>query len=193
MENTLNSFCKHLASLDRFFVLDTETTGLHDGEICQIAIIDNEGKTVFCSMIKTFNPIPSDATVIHGINDEMVKDSPTYPQIAPRIQTLLKGQTVVVFNAVYDRKMLHKTAECYAMEHYDWKQQGTWLCAMEAYAEFFGDWNDYHKSYRWQPLTRAARNCGVKVDKAHDALGDCIMTLGVTNHLLKWYKESQSE
>lgn len=47
-------------------------------------------------------------------------------------------------------------------------------------AEFHGDWNDYHQSYRWQKLTDAVRQMRVTVDaKAHDALGDCLMTLAV--------------
>lgn len=168
--------------------MDTETTGLQDGEICQIALIDNHAETVLYTLIKTVKTIPNDATIIHGITDDMVKDMPMYAEIAPKLQEILSGQTIVVFNAVYDRKMLHKSAERHNMEHYDWKQRCTWLCAMGAYAEFFGDWNDYHHSYRWQPLSRAAQNCGVKVDNAHDALGDCLMTLGVTNHLINWYK-----
>lgn len=191
MENNLRGFCAHLAGKETWYYLDTETTGLHDGEIVQLAVVRNDGQIEWNTLIKPVQPIPLDATVIHGITDGMVSDAPTFADIAPSLQDLLKGQTVVVYNAVYDRKMLHKSAERHNLERYDWKQQGTWLCAMEAYAEFFGDWNNYHNSYRWQPLTRAAQNCGVRVDNAHDAVADCIMTMGVANHMLKWYKEVQ--
>jgi len=34
---------------------------------------------------------------------------------------------------------------------------------MELYAEFYGDWNDYHKSYRWQSQEKAARQLGLKI------------------------------
>lgn len=31
---------------------------------------------------------------------------------------------------------------------------------MERYAEYYGDWNDYHESYRWQPLNGGHRALG---------------------------------
>lgn len=180
----------HLATLYKvvkespFVILDTETTGLHQGEICQIAIIDSGGKTLLDTLIRTANPIPFDATRIHGITDDQVKDAPGWADIAPRARAIVEGKAVVVYNAVYDRKMMHQSAEAVGMEKIDWKEISTWVCAMEAYAEFHGEWNDYHQSYRWQRLSVAAANCGVDVKDAHNALGDCLMTLGVVNYLM---------
>jgi DNA polymerase-3 subunit epsilon len=50
---------------------------------------------------------------------------------------------------------------------------------MEAYAEWYGDWNSYHGSYTYQKLTNAARRFGVTTEGAHSALADCLMTLAV--------------
>lgn len=188
MENTLNGFCSHLLPLKTWFYLDTETTGLYDAEICQLAVVRNDGQIEWNTLIKTIQPIPPDATNIHGITDAMVSDAPTYAQISEDLQNLLKGQTVVIYNAVYDRKMLHRSAERNGLEHYAWKENTTFLCAMEAFAEFYGEWNDYHQSYRWQTLKRAALHCHVNADNAHDAAGDCLMTRGITDHMLNWYK-----
>lgn len=52
-------------------------------------------------------------------------------------------------------------------------------------SEFYGDWNDYHQSYRWQKLAFAASHMGVEVDNEHDALGDTLMTLGVVKAMAK--------
>lgn len=163
-----------------FVVLDTETTGLTDGEICQISIINDSGAILLNSYVKTVHPIPAEAQRIHGITDEMVAGAPGWAAVAPRVKEILSGKDVIIYNAVYDRKMMHKSAEHAGMEKIEWKDIARFWCAMEAYAEFNGDWNDYHQSYRWQKLTDAVRQQRVTVDaKAHDALGDCLMTLAV--------------
>ena len=181
---TLASFREALTGQD-FLVLDTETTGLYEGEIVQIAIINSAGETLINTLVKPVEPIPADATNIHGITDEMVKNSPTWLDLAPKIKTLLEGQLLVVYNAVYDRKMMHQTAERHNLPKVEWKEVCEWHCAMEAYAEFHGDYNQYRGSYRWQKLVIAARNCGVEYLDAHDALADCKMALGVSKHMLK--------
>lgn len=173
---------------NNFVVLDTETTGLHDGEICQIAIIDHEGKTLLDQLVKPTSPISADATRIHGITNDQVKDSPGWADVALRVKQILAGKDVVVYNAVYDRKMMHKSAEHAGIEKIDWKALSPWYCAMEAYAEHHGEWNDYHQSFRWQKLAVAANQCGVKVENAHNALGDCLMTLGVVRELERRYQ-----
>ncbi|MNI49366.1 hypothetical protein D3C73_1039750 [compost metagenome] len=51
---------------------------------------------------------------------------------------------------------------------------------MLAYAEFYGDWNEYKNSYRWKKLSDAAAQQRVVIDgQAHRALSDVQMTLGV--------------
>lgn len=179
----LANFRKALAGKD-FLVLDTETTGLYEGEIVQIAIINSAGQTLLNTLVKPVFPIPSDATAIHGITDEMVESSPTWLDLAPKIKTLLEGKLLVVYNAVYDRKMMHQTAERHGLPKVEWKDICSWHCAMEAFAEFYGDYNRYRGSYRWQKLVIAARHCGVPYEDAHNALVDCQMALGVTKHML---------
>lgn len=162
-----------------YLVLDTETTGLHDGEIVQIAIIDSSGFTSLDALVKPSRPIPPDATRIHGITDEMVNDSPTWAQLTDYIASILRGRNVVVYNAVYDRKMMHQSAEKAGLPKVDWKGFSNWWCAMDAFSEVYGEWNSYHRSYRWQRLTTAARYYRLPVVDAHSALGDCRITLGV--------------
>jgi DNA polymerase-3 subunit epsilon len=167
-----------------FLVLDTETTGLTHGEVCQIAIINSDGDTLMDTFVKTKMPIPPDATRIHGITDEMVKDAPSWIELIPQIKAILDGQLLVVYNATYDRSMFHQSGERHGLEKIEWKHIATWLCAMEAYAEFYGEFNSYHGNYKWQRLSHAARVEKVSVENAHSALGDCLMTLDVVKAML---------
>lgn len=176
--NNLEQF-KAMIRQNNFLVLDTETTGLHDGEICQIAIIDNNGQILLDTYVKTIFPIPTEASRIHRITDAMVATAPTWADITTKVQQLLTGRDVVIYNAVYDRKMMHQSAEKAGLPKVEWKNLCNFHCAMEAYAVEYGDWNDYHQSYRWQRLSVAAERYGISTNGAHSALADCRMTLAV--------------
>lgn len=162
-----------------FVILDTETTGLHQGEICQIAIVDSKGEALLYTLLRTKNSIPKAASAVHGITDEMVIDCAPFSYHRAKIQQLLSETNVFVYNAVYDRKMLHQTNELWGFEKIDWKAIGCWWCVMEMFATVYGDYNEYHHSYRWQRLETAAQYYNVQVAGEHDALADCLMTLGV--------------
>src|ERR1700694_949644 len=94
-------------------VLDTETTGLNrPAEVCQIGIVDGPtGKTLLDSYVKPSRPIPPAATAIHGITDDMVAGAPDWKTLVPAIQDMIRGKDVVVYNAVYDRKLMHWSDE----------------------------------------------------------------------------------
>ncbi len=179
------SFRQMLSSEAGYVVLDTETTGLNDGEICQIAVVSSAGEVLLDTLVKTVRGIPYGSTRIHGITNEMVQDAPRWAEISPSLVNILKGQNVVVYNAVYDRKMMHRSAEHAGLPKTDWKQFSTWWCAMEAFAEVYGEWNSYRRNYRWQSLTTACRYYGIPISNAHSALGDVLMTLQLCRKMME--------
>lgn len=170
---------KDVIRSEKYVVLDTETTGLNDGEIVQIAIVRSSGDVLLDTLVRPVFPIPVDATRIHGITDDMVKDAQMWQEVVEQVKCIVTGENVVVYNAMYDRKMMHQSAEKAGIAKIDWKSFSTWWCAMNAYAEFYGDWNSYHSSYRWQSLTNACRQQCIAVSNAHTALGDALMTLAL--------------
>lgn len=166
-----------LAHPEDFRILDTETTGIQRPEIVEIAIIDGTGKTLFNSLVKPPNPIPAEATAIHGITNEIVADAPDFETVWKSIIPLLPAKTpLVVYNYDYDlnaiQVSLGKRVHLYGQ------------CAMKNYASFYGEWNEYRGTYRWQQLTDAAQRADYKSDQpAHRALEDCLMTLAVMRHM----------
>ncbi|MEV3812529.1 3'-5' exonuclease [Aeromonas allosaccharophila] len=160
-------------------ILDTETTGLDDqAEIIEISIIDQFGGVVFDSLVKPQKPIPAEATAIHGITNDMVATAPSWADIHDEVCRIVNCYPLVIYNADYDMRLMAQTAALYGLQPVT-ANAGV-HCAMLAYAEFYGDWNDYKGSYRWQRLTTAAAQQGVVTDgQAHRALADVMMTLGV--------------
>lgn len=163
---------------NNFIVLDTETTGLYESaEIVSVAVIDSSGKTLLDTLVKPVRPIPADATRIHGITNEMVKDVQPFP--CEQLFRLLYGRDVIVYNADYDRSMLYRSAKAAQTTFTEWAEISRWFCAMQHFAEIYGDWNDWHQSYRWQKLSTACSYYKIPVVGAHGALADCLMTLEV--------------
>lgn len=160
-------------------ILDTETSGLdNQAEIVEISIIDQLGNVIFDSLVKPKKPIPAEATAIHGITNDMVATAPSWADIHDEVCLIVSSKPLVIYNADYDIRLMAQTAALYGLKPVT-AAAGV-HCAMLAYAQFYGDWNDYKSSYRWQRLTKAAKQQGVVIEGvAHRALADVKMTLGV--------------
>lgn len=161
----------------RFYVLDTETTGLGPAdEIVQIAILDGKGAAVFNELIKPTMPIPVVASSIHGISDQDVLAAPSFKEIYITLSTLLAGQVVIAYNMDFDWRMLQQTASRYRLPP---MRIGKRDCAMKQYARFKGLRQSNGRNYVWHKLGVAVAQEGLQVSRAHDALDDARMTLAL--------------
>ena len=163
---------------DDYLVLDTETTGLHNGaEICQIAVIESTGEVLLDTLVKPVNPIPAEATRIHGITNEMVANAPAFP--LDTLYEMLFGRQVIVYNVDYDVSMLYSSVDAASLFTVDWWGIADWHCAMRPFAEIYGEWNEYRQNYKWQSLSTACKFYKIPITEAHSALADCISTLAI--------------
>lgn len=171
-------------------ILDTETTGLDSSaEIVEISIIDCTGAVLMDTLIKPTRPIPEDATRIHGITDEMVASAPTWTEVIEQFESIVQARALVIYNADYDIHIIDQTSNRHnVLETLRLDAE----CAMLAYAKFYGEWDDHRNKFKWQRLGNAARQQGVVIQgKAHRALADCRMTLGVIKAMADGKGESQ--
>ncbi len=165
----------------QFYVLDTETTGLGaDDEIVQIGIVDGDGVSIMNQVIKPTIPIPYGASKIHGIYDSNVAEAPNFSQIYIKLSALLAGQIVIAYNMEFDWRMLRQTAARYRLPDV---RIGKRDCAMKQYARFKGLRTANGRNYTWHKLVNAARQEGLQITKAHDALDDARMTLALIHKM----------
>lgn len=164
-----------------FLVLDTETTGL-DGYPIEVSVINAAGDVLFDKRIKppAGQTIHPKAEAVHGISLDDLADAPEWDAVRDEFKKIVDGKKIIIYNAGFDLGIIRNVENAYKLD----KKFG-WIpeCAMMEYAEYNGDWNEYHGNYRWVKLTDAARAMGVPVSDAHSALGDCRMTLGVIQAL----------
>ena len=164
-----------------FLILDTETTGLGaDAEICEIAITDSKGRILFSSLVKPVNPIPTEAMAVHKISNVMVAEAPPFSDLYLTLLNLLKGKTVLIYNAQYDLGVLHR---CCTLAQSPWINADAFIKAFTAidvmmpYSTYCGEWNDYHGSYTWQKLPGGD----------HTAAGDCKATAEIVRQMASFW------
>lgn len=93
-------------------VFDTETTGLmHENdeiiEIGAVKMVDGQLTETFSTLIKpTNNIISSKITDLTGIDDAMVKNSPTFDDIAGDFKKFVEGAVLVAYNSPFDMGMI---------------------------------------------------------------------------------------
>jgi DNA polymerase-3 subunit epsilon len=138
--------------------IDTETCGRpNDSEMCDIGIIGLDGTVIFESLVKPYNPIPEDATAVHGITNDMVADAPIWDHIAGHVWEALDGKRVIIYNAQYDTGIVNTAQFVAGLPKLIHEAE----CAMLAYAAFAGVRNRFGQDFRWHKLEDAARRFGI--------------------------------
>lgn len=98
--------------IKNFVAVDCETTGLKVGgndiiELAAVKFVDFKPVEKYHTYLKPRNPIPTDATAINHITDEMVANSPIFAQICADFQNFVQDFAIVAHNASFDMKFLH--------------------------------------------------------------------------------------
>ncbi|MGW7283975.1 exonuclease domain-containing protein [Streptomyces sp. NPDC054847] len=166
-------------------VLDTETTGLEDdARIVDIAIVNGAGDVLMDTLVNPGEPIPADATSIHGITDTMTATAPTFSSILDQLTAALDGRRCLIYNRPYDvARLRHELTIHYRQEQHPDPEESAdaWLDAMQfedamiPYSDWVGDWSDYWGNNTWQPLYggdhRAVGDCRAVLERLREMAG----------------------
>ena len=102
----------HLALVRPLVCLDLEATGVRveRDRIVQMAaarIFPDGRVTTWSSLVNPEQPIPSEATAVHGISDAMAATAATFAQLAPTIAAQLSDCDLAGYNIErFDRRLL---------------------------------------------------------------------------------------
>ncbi len=165
-----------------FICLDTETTGLsplEGGRICEIAALLSKGGgrlKAFASLINPQIPISPQVSAIHGITDDMVANSPSFEQIAPRLIDILQGGVLVFHNADFDLSFLNAEFENLGL-----KMPPAVVLDTLKFARC-------HGNFSRNRLGIIAQELGISSAGWHRAMADTIMTEKIFYHFLNKFK-----
>ncbi len=84
--------------------IDLETTGVNLGtdrivEIGIVKVLPDGSRSVKRKLINPEMPIPKAASDVHGITDDMVKEAPTFKQVANELKQVLDGCDIAGYNS----------------------------------------------------------------------------------------------
>ena len=163
--------------------IDLETTGINLGidrivEIAIVKIMADGTKSVKRKLVNPEMPIPKAASDVHGITDEIVKDAPTFKQVAPELKQMLDGCDLAGFNS--NRFDIPLLMEEFLRVAIDFDMKNRKLVDVQ---------NIYHKL---EPRTLSAAYkfyCNKNLDGAHSAEVDATATYDILQAQTEKYKE----
>ncbi|MEL7568708.1 MAG: 3'-5' exonuclease, partial [Dehalobacterium sp.] len=90
-----------------FVVLDLETTGLdcQKDQVIEIGAVRISHGILceeFSTLIKPDVAVPEQITELTGIDDDMVRNMPSLPEIIPQLKIFLQGSVIVGHNITFD-------------------------------------------------------------------------------------------
>jgi DNA polymerase-3 subunit epsilon len=173
---------------------DTETTGLNDDdEIVELAITDEQGNTLYSQRFKPAKSMSTGASRITGITDDMLVDMPTFADEFNKIKLVFsQGDQVIAYNTEFDIRLLCQTCEKYDLST-QWIYHMSTRCAMLMYSNYAYDWYDPEIKSKRYKLTDACERMQIRVQNAHSAVGDCIMTANLVKAMETSSDSSQTD
>ena len=163
-------------------VFDLETTGINVAsdkivEICVVKLLPGGGQKTLVQRINPGIPIPREATLIHGISDLDVKNSPSFKDFAAELYEFLQDCDLSGYNAIkFDIPLL---MEEFLRVGVDFSLMNRNIVDVQ---------NIFHKM---EPRTLKAAYkfyCQKNLEMAHSAEADTIATLEVLKAQLDLYE-----
>lgn len=117
--------------MSRFIIFDVETPNYRCNRMSAIGITVLEDGVVtneFSSLINPETDFDAFNIRLTGIDEELVRDAPTFPELWPQLEPLLSGGLLVAHNAVFDLGVLKKCLDHYEI---DWKPYVRYLCTVQ--------------------------------------------------------------
>ena len=168
-----------------FFDLETTGTDTSNDRIVEISMVkvapDGE-KTIKTRRINPEMPIPAEATAVHHITDEDVKDCPTFKQVAKSLKAFMEGCDFGGFNS--NRFDLPVLVEEFlrAGVDVDFRKR-----------RYIDVQNIFHKKEERTLIAAYRFYCNKDLEAAHSAEADTLATYEVLLGQLERYEDLQND
>ncbi|GHB80732.1 3'-5' exonuclease [Persicitalea jodogahamensis] len=161
-----------------YSIVDIETTGgvAGKGRITEIAIFRHDGHQIVDSFQSLVNPqtfIPPFITRLTGIDNHMVKDAPTFEEIADSVRALTLDAWFVAHNVSFDFNFIRK--EFQMLDEYFERDK---LCTVRLSRKIF-------PGYRSYSLGNLCQSLEIQIKDRHRAAGDAAATVRLFEMLLR--------
>lgn len=161
----------------RFFTLDVETATYDRGSICQIGVACVRPDNSVATWATYINPQVDRwaFTYLHGISPNMVRGAPTFDQILPLLQDVLRGATVYQ-HSNFDRHAIASGCRKCGLPDPEWNWRDSVRVVREAWPEL--------KQNGGHGLASLKQHLGLNFDH-HDAGEDARAAAEIVLHAKK--------
>ncbi len=161
-----------------YAIIDIETTGSQPSvdRITEIAIFIHDGNQVvdqFDTLINPGRPIPYFISQLTGITDEMVRDAPSFHEVAKQIVQITEGNVFVAHNVRFDYSFVKKE---FADLGFNFQRKT--LCTVRLSRKLIPGLPSYS-------LGKLCQSVGIPLEMRHRAIGDAQATSVLFDRLLK--------
>lgn len=153
----------------RFVAIDFETATSVRSSACSVGLVVVENGEIvekFYTLIQPPHNIYDWRTIrIHKIQPEDTIDAPTFDEVYPQIEKIIKNRTIVAHNERFDRSVLKETMEYYGLDYSRLHLKDKWECTVKEC-----------RSLNIAParLNDCVEYFGLKLNNHHNALEDAI-------------------
>ena len=163
--------------------IDLETTGINLGtdrivEIAIVKILIDGNRSIKRKLVNPQMPIPKQASHIHGITDEMVKEAPSFKQIAQELKQMLDGCDIAGYNS--NRFDIPLLMEEFLRAEVDFEMKGRKMLDVQQI---------FHKMEQRTLGAAYKYYCSKILDGAHSAEVDAMATYEIFEAQLERYPE----
>ncbi len=166
---------------------DLETTGISVGsdrivEISILKVHPDGSKDIKTKRINPTIPIPEQATAIHGISNQDVKDSPAFREVASELSSFLADCDLAGYNS--NRFDLPLLVEEFMRANIDFEVKGRKLIDVQ---------NIFHKKEQRTLSAAFIFYCRKNLDNAHSAEADTLATFEILEAQLDKYPDLKND
>lgn len=168
-----------------FFDLETTGTNISSDRIVEISMVKvmpNGEEIVKTRRINPEMPIPAEATAVHHITDEDVRNEPTFKQLAKSLREFIQGCDFCGFNS--NRFDLPLLAEEFLRAGVD--------VDLFRRAKYIDVQNIFHKKEERTLVAAYRFYCGKELEAAHSAAADTMATYEVLCSQLDRYDDLEN-
>jgi len=117
--------------MSRYIAFDVETPNRLNNRMSAIGItVIEDGAVVdqFFSLVNPETHFDYFNVALTGINEEIVRNAPTFPEVWEKIEPLMSSGLLAAHNAVFDMNVLKKCLQGYGIE---WKPYAHYICTVQ--------------------------------------------------------------
>ena len=161
-----------------YAIIDIETTGggIRWSRITEVAVYLHDGKQVlesFSSLVNPGIPIPPFISQLTGITDDMVKDAPSFEEIAPEVERLTRNAVFVAHNVQFDYNFIRQEFSLLGQPF-----ERDRMCTVRLSRHYLPGMNSYS-------LGKLCEDLDIPINARHRAAGDAEATVKVLERVLQ--------